>query len=91
VSLAGHGHFFGGWGALELLFGLVWVAFWVGVVFLIVRAVRRGGGRPQGSSALRVLEERYARGEIDRDEFFERRAVLLGETRPAAGGGSEPP
>jgi putative membrane protein len=84
VTLANFGPFDGGFGPFELLFGLAWVAFWVGVVFLIVRAVRRGGGPPQGSSALRVLEERYARGEIDRDEFFERRRVLRGEP-PAAG------
>jgi putative membrane protein len=90
VSVAGHGFFWGGgFGVFELLFGLAWVAFWVAVVFLIVRAVRRGGARPQGSSALRVLEERYARGEIDRDEFFERRSVLRGE--PPAAGGPGPP
>jgi putative membrane protein len=84
MSVADFGTFWGdGWGGVELLFGLAWLAFWVGVVFLIVRAVR-GGGRPQGSSALSVLEERYARGEIDRDEFFERRRVLRGEP-PAAG------
>jgi putative membrane protein len=90
MSVADFGPFWGnGWGGVEVLFGLAWLAFWVVVVFLLVSAVRRGGARPQGSSALRVLEERYARGEIDRDEFFERRRVLRGE--PHATGDPGPP
>ena len=32
-------------------------------------------GEP-GSEALRILEERYARGDIDRDEFLQRKSDL---------------
>ncbi|HEX2031329.1 MAG TPA: SHOCT domain-containing protein [Actinomycetota bacterium] len=67
------------WGFLG---GVLWIGFWALVVVLLVAVLRR---RPHGgggaTSAIRLLEERYARGEITRDEFLERRQVLLGEDR----------
>jgi putative membrane protein len=68
----------GGWGIIEFL---LMIAFWTLVVVLIVGLVRGRGGAPRGgpSTALHVLEERYARGEIDREEFMQRRAVLTGQ------------
>lgn len=59
--------------------GLWWVLVVVilgaGVVILI-RAVDRRGARSHRSDAVTILEERYARGEIGRDEFEERRRRL---------------
>jgi putative membrane protein len=83
----------GGWGpGWGLLFGGIWIVFWVAVVWLIVALVRgrryeQGPSQyapppPQRPRALEVLEERYARGEISREEFLERRAVLLGTSPP---------
>jgi putative membrane protein len=78
--MIGHGFWAGpGWGLIGFL---VMVAFWVLVVMIIVGLVRGGGGRGRTSSSVRILEERYARGEIDRDEFLERRRFLLGEEAP---------
>jgi putative membrane protein len=64
-----------GWG---IVWGLAMAAFWIAVIAVIVvmlRAVARRDG-VGGRSALELLEERYARGEVTRDEFLERRAVL---------------
>jgi putative membrane protein len=56
------------------------VAFWVFVVVLVwaVRSVARP--RPtEDRGALRILDERLAGGEIEPDEYKERRAVLEGK------------
>ncbi len=70
-----------GWGMGWL--GALWMLlFWAGIILLIVWAVKSlssNGSRSSGSGsrALEILEERYARGEIDRDEFVSRRDELL--------------
>jgi putative membrane protein len=63
-----------------LLFALLPIAFWVGVIVVIVRLLTsRDAGSRHRSPALDLLAERYARGEITREEFVERREVLKGE------------
>ena len=84
-----HMWFDGSWngGPLGFFWGLLmmalWVAFWAAVIIIVVRLIRHGARREGGSSALQVLEERYARGEITREEFTERRSILLGREPPA--------
>lgn len=60
--------------------GLWMLLFWAGVILLVVWGVKSLSGgdsrRPDGSRALQILEERFARGEIDRQEFEERRRAL---------------
>ena len=59
-----------GFGLLMMLFGLLVV---VGIVALIIWAVLRltGAGRPgsPGQQARQILDQRFARGEIDQDEY----------------------
>lgn len=67
-----YGHGMGAWGWLMM------VAFWVVVVSLIVWALRSAAtpGQPAEDTALRILDERLARGEIDLEDYEERRKVL---------------
>lgn len=58
--------------------GLVFFGFWAVVIIVLVRLIRRAATAPTPSAGLRILEERYARGEISEQEFLERRAVLEG-------------
>jgi putative membrane protein len=57
-----------------LLVGVLTIALIGTVIALIVRSRAGGGGRR--SQALDILEERYARGDIDHEEFEERRRAL---------------
>ena len=73
----GWGHM-NGWGWGMAVFGWVFMALVVVAIVWLVRSVGQGGGQPVRRSALDVLDERYARGEIERDEYLERRADLGG-------------
>lgn len=54
---------------------LVWLLP-LALVVLVALYFINGKGRRRSRTALEILEERYARGEIDRDEYLKRRADL---------------
>lgn len=61
--------------------GFMWV-FWVlliaVVVWLVVAFTRDTGRDTRSKTPLQILEERYARGEIDEEEFEKKRRHLTG-------------
>lgn len=72
------------WGWWHMWSGWWWLfpLFMVGALILcmLFMAGMFGGGRrdDQTGSAVRLLNERFAKGEISREEYEERRTVLLG-------------
>lgn len=68
---------YGGW-----WMGLMMLLFWGGLIALVVWAVlstqaHRGGGTyDRQSKAMHILEERFARGELDQEEFEQRKRAL---------------
>jgi len=62
---------------------IVWVVILIAIIAAIVWLVRSLTARdvsppsPRRSAGLAVLEERYARGEINRDEYLQKKQDLL--------------
>ncbi len=58
--------------------GLFWIVILVLVVAWMVKAAVGSRNRSTQKSALELLQERYANGEIDREEFLQKRKDLSG-------------
>ena len=66
----------GGWLMMILIVAAVWAAVVVAGI-AIFRSIRnRGAGASTTADAARTLDERFARGEIDTDEYEARREAL---------------
>jgi len=63
-------------GGFMLIF---WIAIIVGIILLVKWIVQqnRPGGQQQGENSLEILKKRYARGEIDKEEFEQKKKDLL--------------
>jgi putative membrane protein len=62
--------------AYALIFFVLFVAFWAGVIALGVWVALRLARPRQSDTALSILNERFARGEIDQAEYERRKAAL---------------
>lgn len=76
------GYMSGWWGAgMGLVMALFWIVVVASIVALAWSLTRSGSSRRSSApastdGALHVLEERYARGEIGRDEFQQKKRDL---------------
>ncbi len=64
----------GGWGSILGIF--LNIALVGGVIYLVTKLFSKSTSNFNG---IAVLEEQYARGEIGREEFLERKNVLKGK------------
>jgi putative membrane protein len=70
------------WSGHEFMGGFMWF-FWipviVGAIFLVKWIVQQGkeSGSRCNESPLDILKKRYARGEIDREEFEQKKKGIL--------------
>jgi putative membrane protein len=76
------GWYFGGW--MMLVWGIVFVVFWAAVITLIIWGIRRLSNRDSGTgitykqSPLDIAKERYARGEITKEQYDQIKRDLTG-------------
>ena len=77
---------YGGYGWVGALISVFWIVIAIVVIGSLIRFARHGG-KPlwhcrhchdgsDGSAALDILKERYAKGEIDKAEFEEKKKDL---------------
>jgi putative membrane protein len=66
-----------GWNGMGFFGWTMMIVFWVAIVALVVWTIRTSTPhRTETMSAVDILERRYASGEIDGDEFQERKRLL---------------
>ena len=73
----GYGGYGAHWGWVgPIMMALFWIAIIVGIVFLVRYFVRQGRQSGKEDSALEILRQRYARGEVSKEEYEEKRRDL---------------
>ena len=77
----GHPMWSGGWGGMFMGWGMmaIFMIAVIVVIVLLVKGIAGGGDAGSKSSAHDILDERYARGEIDTAEYNERKKVISGK------------
>src|SRR3990167_816482 len=73
-SMMGYG--FSGFAPFGMIFMILWWVLIIAGIVALVKWISRNSGTAEGNSALEILKERYAKGEIDKKEFDERKKDL---------------
>jgi len=72
---------FGGFGVFGMIFSFViFIAIAIGVIFLIIWLVKRTGysaSNDTSSRSIEVLKERYAKGELTKEQYENMKKDLL--------------
>ncbi len=65
-----------GWGGGFMM--ILWILLVAAIIYWVVKAAQRNPAAPAGpESAMDILKKRYARGEISKAEFEERKRDLM--------------
>ena len=77
------GYYFGDFGNMTGWFGggIMMFLFWAAIIIFIVWLAREVGGRNNekhnSNSSLDILKERYAKGEINKEEFEQKKKDIV--------------
>ena len=70
-----------GYGMMSGGYWIIWLIFWILIIIglvLLIKYLWEGSGAKRGEeSALEILKKKYARGEISKEEFEEKKKDLL--------------
>ncbi|HMB97074.1 MAG TPA: SHOCT domain-containing protein [Balneolaceae bacterium] len=68
-------HAFDGFGGGWMM--IIWLILVILLAIVLVKVIMNSSDKKRDESPMDILEKRYARGEIDKEEFEERKNQLL--------------